>query len=101
MRWEDREKSTNVEDRRRLSPQAGMALGGGGIIILIIALIFGLDPRKVANVIGQVQGNGAGQGQVDPNIQFTPEQERQADFSKVVFGDTERIWTELFRKELV
>jgi uncharacterized protein len=97
MRWEDREQSSNVEDRRRMSPQAGMALGGGGIIILIIALIFGLDPKKVANVVGQA-GGGGGQGQVDPNIKFTPEQERQAEFSKVVFGDTERIWDELFAK---
>jgi predicted metalloprotease len=97
MRWEDRQESENVEDRRRMSPKAGMALGGGGILILIIALIFGLDPRKVANLVGQ-GGGEAQQGQVDPNIKFTPEQEKQASFSKVVFGDTERIWDELFAR---
>lgn len=98
MRWEDREESSNVEDRRRISPQAGMALGGGGILIIIIALIFGLDPKKVANLVGNVGGGEAQQGQVDENIKFTPEQERQAKFSKVVFNDTEVIWSEIFAK---
>lgn len=99
MQWEDREESKNVEDRRRMSPKAGMALGGGGIIILIIALVFGLDPKQVANLLGGAGGGGGGgQMQVDNNKKFTPEQENQAKFSRVIFGDTERVWGDLFAR---
>jgi predicted metalloprotease len=99
MEWQDREESQNVEDRRRISPKAGMALGGGGILIVIIALIFGLDPRQVQQVADNIGVGGAPQqGKEDPNIKFTPAQEEQAKFSKVIFGDTERIWGEVFAK---
>jgi len=99
MQWEDREESQNVEDRRRMSPKAGLALGGGGLLVVFIALLFGLDPRQVANLIGGAGGGGQDQGQIDPSIQFTPQQERMASFSKVIFGDTERIWSDLFARE--
>ena len=91
MQWEDREESQNVEDRRRFSPKAGLALGGGGIVVLFIALLFGLDPKQVANLIG-----GAGQEQVENKREFTPEEQKQAHFSSVIFGDTERVWGDLF-----
>lgn len=97
MKWEDREESQNVEDRRRMTPKAGMALGGGGLIILLIALVFGLDPRKVMNLLGGA-GGGDQQVQVDNSKQFSPEEERQAQFSSVIFRDTEVIWDELFAK---
>lgn len=97
MRWEDRQESSNVEDRRRMSPQAGMALGGGGILIVIIAMIFGLDPRKVANLVGNA-GGGAQQGQVEGTRELSPEEEKQGKFSSVIFRDTEVIWTEIFAK---
>ncbi|HQR07091.1 MAG TPA: neutral zinc metallopeptidase [Gemmatales bacterium] len=101
MQWEDREESQNVEDRRGMSPKAGLALGGGGILVLIIALIFGLDPRQVANIVGGAGGGGGGgaqQEQVNNKREFTPEEQKQAHFSKVIFGDTERIWDDIFTK---
>lgn len=98
MEWQNREESQNVEDRRRISPQAGLAMGGGGILIVIIALIFGLDPRQVQNIVGNLGGGAAQEGKVDESIKFTPQQEEQAKFSKVIFGDTERIWGEVFAK---
>lgn len=97
MQWEDREESQNVEDRRRMSPKAGLALGGGGIIVLFVALLFGLDPRQVANLLGGA-GGGGGQMEVDNNRQFSPEEERQAKFSRVIFRDTEKVWGDLFTR---
>ena len=47
MRWEGREKSQNVEDRRGARP-VGLALGGGGLLTIVIALValfLGADPR--------------------------------------------------------
>jgi uncharacterized protein len=92
MQWEGREESTNVEDRRGMSGGT-LALGGGGIVVVIIALLLGLDPRKVAEV---VQPRGQQQQQRDPNVKFTPEEERLAKFSRVVFRDTEIVWEKLF-----
>ena len=47
MEWEGREESSNVEDRRGISGK-GMAIGGGGIglLIVIAGMIFGFDPQK-------------------------------------------------------
>jgi predicted metalloprotease len=98
MEWEDREESENVEDRRTIGPKT-WAIGGGlgAIVIVILGLVFGLDPGKVAEVInpGAPQG-GTEQGQKKGPVD--PEEERLASFSKVVFHDTEVIWGELFQK---
>lgn len=89
MRWEGREQSTNVEDRRGMGGRTGLAIGGGGgAILLILALIFGVDPQQL---IGP-QEPGKQQRQVDPA------EEKLAAFSKVVFRDTEVVWEDLFRK---
>ena len=40
MRWQNREGSSNVEDRRRMGPPA--MVGGGGIVAVIIAVIIAL-----------------------------------------------------------
>ena len=98
MLWEGREESENVEDRRGLGKKAGVALGGGGAILLIIlGLIFGVDPQQLLQNVGgpnaQQQGNQqGGQRPVDP------EEEKLAAFTKVVFHDTEVVWDEQFTK---
>ena len=52
MQWEGREESSNVQDRRGMSPK--MAIGGGaGLIVAIIAFFLGVDP---GNMIRQNQG---------------------------------------------
>jgi len=95
MKWEDREESENVEDRRGIGKGA-IAIGGGGIIIVIIALLLGINPQQLMGPGGQGQGGGApGQGGEQPK---DPAEEKVAHFTKVVFGDTERIWTEQFQK---
>lgn len=47
MRWHNERRSQNVEDRRGAMPSR-LALGGGGaIIVLLIAMLFGVDPRTL------------------------------------------------------
>ena len=48
MRWRGERQSSNIEDRRGLSG-GKIAVGGGlgTVLILIIALIFGADPRQL------------------------------------------------------
>jgi predicted metalloprotease len=89
MQWEGREESKNVEDRRGMG-RTGLAVGGlGGAIVIILGLIFGVDIQKF---LGQGPGGDQPSGPTDPA------EEKLAHFAKVIFGDTERIWDEQFRK---
>jgi predicted metalloprotease len=99
MKWKDREESTNVEDRRKISPTT-MAVGGGSIVVVIVALLLGLNPQQVANFLGQGQGGQQPAGGGGDKA-FSPEEEELAKFSKVIFHDTEVIWDEQFREQKV
>jgi predicted metalloprotease len=93
MKWEGREESENVEDRRGLGP-TGMAIGGiGGVIVVLVGLIFGVDLRPFLG-----QGRPGGQGAAQQQRPRDPEEERLAHFSKVIFHDTEVVWDKLFRR---
>jgi uncharacterized protein len=97
MKWKDREESENVEDRRNFNRKAtGIAVGGGGLIIIILALIFGVDPQKLAGFVGQGDEQQQQEGQAQRKAD--PEEEELAKFSKVVFHDTELVWDKLFRR---
>ena len=83
MEWEGREESGNVEDRRGIHP--GVAIGGGaGIIVLILALILGIDPGQFLGGRQQVRDRSG--------------DDRQAKFTRVVLKDTEIVWGDLFQK---
>jgi predicted metalloprotease len=96
MKWEGREESQNVEDRRGMGKKAGIAIGGGSIIVVILALILGVDPRKLMGP-GGMGGNQGGQ-QAGPKQPPDPAEERMAKFTSVIFNDTEVIWTDLFKQ---
>jgi predicted metalloprotease len=93
MRWEGRRESENVNDRRGMGP---VVAGGGGlitVIVLIAAMIFGVNPLPLLQQLAQ-QGGGAA---VAPQ-QRSPEEDRMASFVKVVLADTEDVWSDLFPK---
>jgi predicted metalloprotease len=97
MEWQDREESQNVEDRRGLSG-GKMAFGGGiggVILIIILALVFKVDPQKLLGDAGGVPGQ--------PNVgqeehPADPEEENLRKFTSVILHDTEEVWDEQFRK---
>ena len=88
-------RSGNVEDRRGMRVSRGMMGGGVGTIILVlVALYFGVDPTVLIN---------KGTTNVDSPSQSAPEQrpaeENQlADFVSAVLADTEDTWHALFRQ---
>jgi len=95
MLWKDRRQSDNVEDRRGISG-GGIAIGGGlgGIVILVIALLLGADPRKL---LEQLPANDPGSG-AGTSRPATPEEAELRKFVGAVLADTEDVWTDLFRK---
>lgn len=96
MRWQGGEQSGNVEDRRRMAGPA-VAIGGGGmLVVMVIAMLLGVDPRQflVEAPPGQVAGpNGPG-----VERELSPEEEHQKDFVATVLRFTEVVWDEQFRK---
>ncbi len=99
MQWEGREESSNVEDQR--SGPSGTVVGGGiGIVVVILGFLFGVDPQQIMNLIGgNQQGANVQQGGPDqPKRPVDPAEEKLAHFSKVIFHDTEVVWTGLFSK---
>ncbi len=99
MRLDDREESENVEDRRGFGPQAGIAIGGGGLILALVLMVLGVDPRQALQIVAQPRSKGRPNRRPGgPPRPVDPEEEKQAHFTKVIFGDTERIWGDLFAK---
>src|SRR5688572_26284516 len=97
MRWRDRRESTNIEDRRGMSGGGKLALGGlggcGTIVVLLLALLFGADPRQLLEQLPSTGGGGA------PATRPTnPQEEELRRFVGVVLAETEDAWTDVFRK---
>ena len=96
MRWNEGRKSENVEDRRGIRVSRGVMGGGiGTIIIVLIALYFGVDPSMLLNQETSQEVN-VPSGSVSQDR--PAEENRMADFVSVVLADTEDTWHEMFRR---
>jgi len=115
MRWGDMRESQNVEDRSGMEGGGGgggfplgggMRLGGGALIlIVIVGLLFGINPLEMLGLLGgggsvqqvpqqQTAPPGYGpQQKAAPTAPATPEKQ----LSKKVLGDTEDVWTAVFK----
>ncbi|MEA2206124.1 MAG: uncharacterized protein QOE77_2900 [Blastocatellia bacterium] len=95
MRWRGERQSDNIEDRRGIS-RGGMAIGGGlgGIVILILAVLFGADPRQLLEQLPN-QDPAAGTQTSRPT---NPQEEELKQFVRTVLASTEDVWTEQFRQ---
>jgi uncharacterized protein len=97
MRLEGERQSDNVEDRRGRGGR-GLVLGGGGtIIVVLIALLMGADPRALLQQIStqsvqteQAPAPGAGGETAAPDAGRT--------FVSTVLASTEDVWREQFRE---
>jgi predicted metalloprotease len=88
MRWESERESSNVEDRRGVSLRGG-AIGGGTLIVAVIAALLGAPPGFIRSLL-----SGAGvTTQVENPQPRSPQEEKLARFSRVVLGSTEDVWT--------
>jgi predicted metalloprotease len=91
MRWESGRRSDNIEDRRGVRMPGGIAGGGIGVVVIaLIALFLGVDPRVILQDAGQ-----APQPQSAP---VDPAQDKVKDFVSVVLADTEDTWSAIFQR---
>jgi predicted metalloprotease len=99
MRWKDERRSDNVEDERRVQP-AGIAIGGGigTLILALVAIYFGADPRAVLNALQNQQQNAPAGQQRQAGGPVDPAEEERVDFVKAILGDTEDVWNDLFKQ---
>lgn len=90
MKWQGGRRGGNIEDRRGLSP--GAAVGGGGIGVVIIALIgyfvFGMEPQQIAEITSQQQGSGSAQ---QAGVEGTPDDEAGM-FVDVIGANINDVW---------
>jgi len=92
MRWEDKERSENVEDRRGMRVSRGVMGGGIGTVILVLAaLYFGVDPSVILQSVPVTGPPAASQQQ-------KPGPDPMSQFISVVLADTEKTWHEVFRR---
>jgi predicted metalloprotease len=97
MRLEDQERSSNIEDRRGISIGRGMAGGGIGIVVIVlIAMFFGVDPSVLLEG-GLAPGTTPGP-QREVERRAPSRDDKTADFVAAVLGSTEDTWSELFRR---
>ena len=96
MLWRGQRQSENVEDRRGMSG-GGLAIGGGlgGIVLLVIALLLGADPRQL---LQQSPGEAPSTG-TQSSRPINPQEEELKQFSLTVLASTEDVWDELFSQQ--
>jgi predicted metalloprotease len=92
MRWEGERRSNNVEDRRGISLR-GPAIGGGALIIAVIATLLGAPPGLIRALLG------GGTTEQQTSRQPSPAEEKAADFVKVILASTEDVWTAVLPAE--
>jgi uncharacterized protein len=118
MRWGDMRESDNVEDRTGMSGGGGggfplgggMRMGFGSLIVLVIVgLIFGINPLEMLGLMGggggvvqQAPPQSAPPGygpQTTPSAKSAPAAPATPEktMSRKVLGDTEDVWTALFK----
>jgi len=96
MRWRGERESDNVEDQRGMGGGGRVAIGGGigTLLIIIIAVILGADPRQLLQQLPTDTSAPTSQSSAPRN----PEEEELKQFVGVVLGKTEDVWTDIFRQ---
>ncbi|MEE4261005.1 MAG: neutral zinc metallopeptidase [Bacteroidales bacterium] len=92
MRWKGRRASTNVDDRRRMSPKKATGrFGLGALVIILLIWLFGGNPMEF---IGLLDNTSQGTSET---METTAHEDELAAFVAVVLADTEDVWNREFR----
>jgi hypothetical protein len=94
MRWKDRRRSSNIEDRRASGPATKLVGGGiGTIAIVLAAMYFGFDPTFLLEGLQSVSVP-SDTGTIPGEQDFADDP--LADMVAVVVADTEDVWSGIF-----
>jgi predicted metalloprotease len=93
MIWKGRRRSDNIEDRRRV-PAKGVAAGGIGTLVLVLAIyLLGGDPTVLLDSVQHTTSDDTS------HYQETSKEKELAEFVSVVLADTEDVWRDTFNRE--
>jgi predicted metalloprotease len=93
MRWNNRRRSTNVENRRGSSLGSKGVIGGGlGLIIFIVYTLLGGNLGDILNNPNIINSGS------NPEYVETAKDKEMVDFISVVLADTEEVWTVIFEE---
>jgi predicted metalloprotease len=98
MDWKNIGESDNVEDRRGMSTGGKVALGGGGIaVVLFILKMFMPDYAPLIDTVGsQIQQNQTTES--TGTQELTAEQVESGKFASSVMKSTEITWGQIFQQ---
>ena len=98
MRWQMGRRSDNIEDQRGMPVGRGAVVGGGlgTIVLVLLALYFGVDPSVVLQ--GADPGDSWSVSSVQQQQRAPAGDEPLKDFVSVILADTEDTWGELFQR---
>lgn len=102
MRFRRGRESDNVEDRRGqrsggFSPVGGRGMGLGTLVLVLVGMYFGIDPRVVLTLVSTGSAISQ-QTQAPVSASKPPADDAQARFVSMVLADTEDTWSDLFRQ---
>ena len=96
MRWKSGRRSSNIEDRRGIRISKKIAAGGGltTIVLVLVAMYFGIDP----GVVMQVANPGQGTEEGVEKVTLSATEQELTDFGCVVLAYTEDTWHAIFQQ---
>jgi uncharacterized protein len=94
MKWQGRQGSRNIEDRRRSGSVArGGGIGLGGLLLLlVVGYCAGIDVTPLMDMGRPIETV------VEGNL--SQEDQREGEFVSVVLADTENVWSRVFADQL-
>jgi predicted metalloprotease len=98
MRWRGGRRSSNIEDRR--GARSGSRVVGGGIgtiILILLALYFGVDPSFLIDGLQSSTSSSQTDGRRPDAEELR--NDPLADMVAVVIGDTEDVWRAIFASQ--
>jgi predicted metalloprotease len=91
VRWQSGRRSDNVVDRRGISLGRG-AIGGGAVIVALIAALLGAPQSVVRSLL---EGGGGEVTETESGRVPSAAENEAADFVKVVLASSEDVWTQV------
>lgn len=103
MRFGDQRESSNVEDRRGMGGR-GVAIGGGGIGVVIISIaVYLCGGGDIRQLLDNLTGGGTQveQQQQQPQQPGRPQvsKDEQEKFARLVLGSTEDAWRQILPQQ--